>query len=627
MKFSKGFMTLMAGLATATLALFTLRLKKPTVGNLGQIPTGEVATTTTSAVIGKVASVDTGVDTGVAASVDAGVAASGDASVVVKEQFQYEEGTQVPIKFLTHPPGVDIPKNIKTSDFVGKQVSVSGHVSWMSDTKGGKFVKLYDSWQTHVFPLQLIFDKKPVRTPFDAETLATISKIQKGWYLTVTGTFVESPKAGQPHEIHVKKLDYFGEVHDFASYYIATDEYKLHDLHRFPEYQAFSPIFSTIWGISSELTKLTHQFYASHDFSYIYTPLISFSECESGCAPLQFTQLFKDGLIWRLPKKETGVDTRYDFFGKPAFATVSSQLELRTFLPMGDIWVMTTAVRGEASSTRSHLAEFRMIEAEFASPDEFYVASVAERYITYCIRGILDKFKPYLDFLTKQTTTEVDHKTGKKESKYRFDPDRVQKLEGYLAKPFIQITHAEAITLLRARHAEKPFKEEPKYTDDLAKEHEIFLTDEYFKHPVIVFRFPEDVKAFYMPYVQETEEKSHGVRHVRCFDILVPGVGEICGGSERIHDHSELMAKIKSRGMDPEPLKFFTETARFGSFRHGGFGIGYERFVMLLCSCIIHDTIGFPRAYDGTTFKELLPVPENASVASVASATSAEVVA
>jgi asparaginyl-tRNA synthetase len=527
-----------------------------------------------------------------------------------EHKFEYKEGTQIPIKFLTQPPGVEISENVSPSFFVGKKICVSGRVCWTSDTKFGKFCKIYDSWQTHVFPLQLFFDKKD--DLFNQQTTEIIAKIQKGWYLTVTGIFVESPKVGQPHELKVISLDSFGEVDDYASYLLANDEYTLYNLHKFPEYQAFSPIFSTIWGISSELTKLTHQFFSQKDFSYVYTPLISFSECESGCQPLQLTQLFRDGLIWKLPKdqdyKQNNIDMKYDFFGVPAYTTVSSQLELRTFCPMGNVWTMTTCVRGEPSATRAHLAEFRMVEAEFSSRDEFDAANIAEQYIVFCIKNMLEKFKPYLEFLTKQSITEMNQKTKRKEKKFRFDTERVQKLESYVSKPFVKITHAEAITLLREKHMKKPFKEEPKYTDDLAKEHEIYLTDECFKHPVIVFRFPEKVKAFYMPLVEEElkEEynESHGVRHVRCFDILVPGVGEIIGGSQRIHNYDELIDKINSRNMDLEPLKFFTEMCRYGSFKHAGFGLGYERFVMLLCSCIIHDTIGFPRAYDGTSYKD-----------------------
>jgi asparaginyl-tRNA synthetase len=500
-----------------------------------------------------------------------------------------------PIKFLTTPPGVKLPQGHDVQKFVGQQITIAGHVSWFSETKGCKFARIYDSWQTQLFPIQLVFFKKGTHedgTPiFDAETLALISKIQKGWHVCVTGTFVTSPKEGQPHELQVKKIESFGELVDYDKYPLAGDDYTLHGLHDHPEHQAKSPIFSTIWGISSELTKMVHQFFDEQEFTQIYTPLITFAECESGCQPLQITQLFKDGLIWKLPRTDTDskVDTKYDFFGKPAFLTVSGQLEVRTCLAMGPVWTLTTAVRGEHSVTGRHLGEFRMIEPEFQSPDEKYAATVAEKFVVYCIRGILDKFKPYLEFLASQ-------------SKFGFDSDRVQKLERYVSRPFVRITHAQAITLLREHHATTPFKEEPKYDDDLAGEHEKWLTDEKFKHPVIVLRYPEKIKSFYMPEVEETEEESCGVKHVGCFDILVPDVGELVGGSQREHSYAKLMKKIADRGMDPKPLMFFTETMKHGSHPHAGFGMGYERLVMLLCGCRIHDTIPFPRAYDGKSF-------------------------
>jgi asparaginyl-tRNA synthetase len=252
-------------------------------------------------------------------------------------------------------------------------------------------------------------------------------------------------------------------------------------------------------------------------------------------------------------------------------------MELETQLPLGDVWTVTRAVRGEPSQTSKHLCEFSMIEFEkrFSSSAEDII-QMSEKCIKHCIQYTLSTCVRELSLL--------ETKLGK---------PIVSKLEKYLHTPFVRITHAKAVEMI---HQQKElFNVIPSYADDLSSEHEKFIVD-HFQLPVVVQKYPKLVKAFYMPVVKETLDESHGVEHVDSFDILVPEIGELVGGSQRIHDADQLIDRIRELGLDEKPLEFYIELRRIGTIPHGGMGMGFERLVRFVTGVdSVKDCVPFPR--------------------------------
>ena len=276
------------------------------------------------------------------------------------------------------------------------------------------------------------------------------------------------------------------------------------------------------------------------------------------------------------------IDFTKDFFKRPAYLTVSGQLELETQLPLGSVFTITRAVRGEPSISTKHLCEFSMLEIELLSLSSKDIIDVTEEYIKFVLKEVLNTNNKSIKFL---------------ESK--FEENLIQKLELCRDVPFIRKTHAECITILR-NQKDIIFEEESLYDGDLASEHERYLVDIHFKSPVVVMRYPKKIKSFYMPIIKETEEESRGIEHVDSFDILVPGLGELVGGSQRIHDLQELENRITELGIDSESLDFYIDLRRKGTLPHGGMGLGIERFIKYITGVSsVRDCIPFPRYYMG----------------------------
>jgi asparaginyl-tRNA synthetase len=300
---------------------------------------------------------------------------------------------------------------------------------------------------------------------------------------------------------------------------------------------------------------------------------------------MQATLLLSSGKTSDIPvdaKLPEQIDFTKDFFGVKASLTVSSQLELETQLPLGKVWTVTRAIRGEPSMTTRHLCEFSMIEIEvpfIKSADDIMV--LTEKYLQYVILAIIH------DEWGSKALTLLEKKGGK---------SLKDSLIKYIENPFIRITHYDAVTLLRemASKGEITFTTLPEYHEDMGSEHERYLTDAHFKQPVIVTRYPKQIKAFYMPVI----DKEGGIEHVDCFDILVPSVGELVGGSARIDKQDELETRIKELGLDMKPLQFYIDLRKYGSVPHGGMGMGFERLIKLITGVdTVRDAVAFPRFY------------------------------
>lgn len=457
---------------------------------------------------------------------------------------------------------------------IGKVITVAGWIDTIRKQKKLLFIKLSDSATSRLLPLQIIFDSDDI-----------LSKVHAGSAIVVKGLLVSSIGAGQKVELQGQQYYITGDIGTDPDHYpLAGTSIVPEYLRDLPELECKTKLKSAIYKVRAETMSFLKDFFTRERYTQVDMPLITMSECEGGCQPMQATLLLTSGKIADIPTKDGVVDFTKDFFKAKASLTVSAQLELETQLPLGNVWTVTRAVRGEPSQTSRHLCEFSMIEIEKRfSRSAVDIMDISEKCIKECITYILYHFSTQMDFLDKF-----------------YKKDHIVKLYGYTSKPFIRITHAQAVTMLieDSQQSLVTFTELPRYDEDMGSEHEKYLADVKFKHPVIVMRYPKAVKAFYMPVLIETEEESHGVEHVDSFDILVPGVGELVGGSQRIHKEDELIKRIDDLGLDKEPLQFYINLRKYGSVPHGGMGMGFERLIAFITGAdSVKDVVCFPKFF------------------------------
>lgn len=489
----------------------------------------------------------------------------------------------------------------KCEEFVGKEISVLGWV--MFARKQGKryFFKIYDSRKSRFSKiLQIMFEK----TPETQDYLSHLDHVTTGCSLLVRGLIVDSPAKGQ--KIEMKGIEYFelGGVRDASTFPSAKSDLTMDYIRSIEHLECHTQIMSAIYSVRSELELGLEKFFELEEFTKSDMPLITFSECEGGCQPMQVSLFFTTGVLSDIPtvedimktivvdhetmserfgsldshKPALLVDFSKDFFGKKACLTVSAQLELETHLPQGSVWTMTRAVRGEPSQTSRHLTEFSMVELEQISSDSQDIIDISVKLIKFAMRYAIDQCKEELEYLETYYSKPI-----------------FSRLLKFCEEDFAVITHAQVVTLCLSL-PEGTFAELPSYDSDLGSEHEKFIADTYFRKPTIIRFYPKKVKAFYMPVIEETVEESHGIEHVDSFDIIVPDVGELVGGSQRICDYEELVKRIDELGLDAEPLKFYTDLRKAGSVPHGGMGMGFERLVKFItCAESVKDCVAFPR--------------------------------
>lgn len=473
-----------------------------------------------------------------------------------------------------------------TSEDIDSVISIRGWVETARFSAKTAFLKVYDSWRSHLVPIQVVFDL----TKMTQDKKAELTKSTSSCSFSVTGTLVSSPKPLQPFEIQGTDFKILGFITDPATFPISKSDLTMEHLRTHPHLECFSQSKSAIYGIRSLLLESFEKFFREHEFTKTDMPLITFSECEGGCQPMQATLLLTSGDVSDISvlEKSSKVDFTKDFFGAKASITVSSQLELETHLPLGKVWTMTRAVRGEPSATSRHLAEFSMLEIELPFIESAQdVLEMSEKLIIKSIEYVMsDKYGSLaLEMLSK-----------------KFSVDIKQKLTEYISRPFEVITHRDAVTLLLELEKEKKvvFEKSPDYSDDMSTEHERYLVDEYFKHPVIITQYPKDVKAFYMPVVGIFTSPTSGkyIEYVDCFDILVPGVGELVGGSARIDEYTQLVERIDALGLDKKPLQFYSDLRKYGSVKHGGMGMGFERLIKFITFAeTVKDCVAYPRFF------------------------------
>ena len=441
--------------------------------------------------------------------------------------------------------------------FIGKKVTVGGWVRSIRDSKTFGFIVLNDG--SFFETLQIVYSDK-------LDNFDKICKLNVGSALIITGTLVETPQAKQPFEIQADVVEVEGE--STADYPLQKKRHSFEYLRTIAHLRPRTNTFQAVFRVRSLCAYAIHKFFQERDFVYVHTPLITGSDCEG--AGEMFTVTTMD--MNNVPKTEDGkVDYSQDFFGKNTNLTVSGQLNGETYaMAFRNIYTFGPTFRAENSNTTRHAAEFWMIEPEIAFADLKDDMMLAESMIKYIIRYVLENAPEEMAFFNNF-----------------IDKGLIERLEGVMNSEFGHVTYTEAIEILEKNNDNFDYK--VSWGCDLQTEHERYLTEEIFKRPVFVTDYPKEIKAFYMKLNDDGKT-------VAAMDCLVPGIGEIIGGSQREDDYEKLSARMKELGLKEEDYDFYLDLRKYGSARHAGFGLGFERCVMYLTGMgNIRDVIPFPR--------------------------------
>ena len=445
----------------------------------------------------------------------------------------------------------------ETEKYAGKKVSVGGWVRSIRDSKTFGFMVLSDG--SFYTTLQVVFHDT-------MENFGDICKLNVGSAVIVKGTLVMTPEAKQPFEIQADTVAVEGE--STPDYPLQKKRHSLEFLRTMPHLRPRTNTFQAVFRVRSLVAYAIHKFFQERDFVYVHTPIITASDAEGAGEMFQVTTLPLDNM----PLTEDGkIDFSQDFFGKPVNMTVSGQLNVEPFAQtFRNVYTFGPTFRAENSNTARHAAEFWMIEPEMAFADLQDDMEVAEAMIKYIINYVLENAPEEMAFFNE-----------------RIDKGLIERLQGVVNAEFGHVTYTEAIELLLK--SGKKFDYPVKWGVDLQTEHERYLTEEVFKRPVFVTDYPKESKAFYMK--QNPDGKT-----VAAMDCLVPGIGEIIGGSQREEDYDKLLARMNELGMDIDQYKFYLDLRKYGTTRHAGFGLGFERCVMYVTGMTnIRDVEPYPR--------------------------------
>ncbi len=455
-------------------------------------------------------------------------------------------------------------KALLAADAPLAEVLVKGWVRTRRDAKDFSFIELNDG--SCLKNIQVIANN-------NLNNYEDVKKLSTGSSVAVTGELVESKGGNQKFEIVAK---------DILIYDIADDDYPLQKKKHTDEYlrtiahlRPRTNKYGAAFRIRSELAFAIHKFFHDRGFRYVHTPLITGSDCEGAGEMFRVTTLDMENL----PKLPDGkIDYSKDFFGKEAHLTVSGQLNGEMYaMGLGDIYTFGPTFRAENSNTARHAAEFWMIEPEMAFADIYDNMDVAEDMVRYCVKHIMEHCLDDIGLFEKFV-----------------DPTLKDTLDNIINNDFARITYTEAIEIMKKSGHDFEYK--PEYGIDMQTEHERFLAEQYFKKPVIVRDYPKEIKAFYMRLNDDGKT-------VAAMDVLVPRIGEMIGGSQREERYDVLVQKIKECGMKEEDYAWYLDSRKYGSVPHSGFGLGFERMMMLVTGISnIRDVIPFPRTPNSINF-------------------------
>lgn len=449
-------------------------------------------------------------------------------------------------------------------EYFNKEVVVEGWIRNIRASKAFGFIDLNDG--TFFKGIQIVFEE-------NLSNFKEISKLNLSSSIKVKGTLVETPKAKQDFEIKASEVVIEGASP--SDYPLQKKRHSFEYLRTIAHLRPRSNTFSAVFRVRSILSYAIHKFFQERGFVYVNTPIITSSDAEGAGEMFRVTNLDLENL----PMTDEGkVDNKEDFFGKTTSLTVSGQLEAEVYaLAFKNVYTFGPTFRAENSNTPRHAAEFWMIEPEIAFSDLNDNMKLAEDMLKYIISYVMENAKEEMKFFNSF-----------------IDKGLVDRLKNIVNSDFEKITYTKAIDILK--DAKKDFQYKVEWGIDLQTEHERYLTEEVFKKPVFVTDYPKEIKAFYM---RENEDK----KTVAAMDLLVPGIGEIIGGSQREERLDILEKKIVENGMDKEEYWWYLELRKYGSTKHAGFGLGFERALMYITGMTnIRDVISFPRTVKSAEF-------------------------
>ena len=457
-------------------------------------------------------------------------------------------------------------KSILGRDCAGIDVRVQGWVRTKRDSKGFSFIELNDG--SAVANIQIVADESLPN--YHGEVLA----LTTGASIGVVGALVDSPGKGQKFEIRAKEITVYGTA-DAEKYPLQKKRHSFEFLRTIAHLRPRTNTFGAIARVRSGLSFAIHKFFHDRGFVYVHTPIITASDCEGAGAMFRVTTLD----LANVPRTPDGkVDFEQDFFGKPANLTVSGQLEGEAYATaLSRIYTFGPTFRAENSNTTRHLAEFWMIEPEMAFCDLKGDMDVAEAFLKEIIAYLVDHHMDDLEFFN-----------------LRIDNTVIATLRSIVESPFERITYTDAIGILEKNN--DAFEYKVSWGCDIQSEHERYLTEQVFRKPVIVTDYPKEIKAFYMKLNADG-------RTVRAMDILAPKIGEIIGGSQREDHLPTLERRMREMKLNPADYEWYLDLRRYGSVPHSGFGLGFERLLLLVTGMgNIRDVIPFPRTPGNAEF-------------------------
>jgi asparaginyl-tRNA synthetase len=445
-----------------------------------------------------------------------------------------------------------------------KEVVIYGWVRTRRDSKEFSFMEVNDG--SCLANMQVVVDA-------GIDGYENIQEYTTGSAVRVTGMLVESLGKGQKWEVKATRIDLIGKAEE--TYPLQKKRHSLEYLREISHLRPRSNLFGAVFRVRSRLAYAIHQFFQDQGFVYVHTPLITASDCEGA------GEMFRVSTLNPLDPPKTGegtIDYEQDFFGRPTFLTVSGQLEAEIFaLSHGEVYTFGPTFRAENSHTSRHASEFWMIEPEMAFCDLEGDMDLAEAFIKYLIKDILEHCEEDLQMFGKFV-----------------DKTLLERLKFVVDRPFNRISYTEAVELLQGSGTK--FEYPVEYGANLQSEHERYLTEEHFKSPVTVYNYPKEIKPFYMR--QNDDDKT-----VAAMDVLVPGIGEIIGGSQREERLDRLDAAMKQHDLSEEDYWWYRDLRRFGTAPHAGFGLGFERMLMFVTGVAnIRDVIPFARTPGSAEF-------------------------
>ena len=453
-------------------------------------------------------------------------------------------------------------RNVK--EYSSKEVTVSGWVRTIRASKNFGFIELNDG--SFFKNIQIVIEA-------DMENYQEVSKLNVGSAITVTGELTETPEAKQPFEIHASSV--FIDGASTPDYPLQKKRHSFEYLRTISHLRPRTNTFSAVFRVRSLIAYALHSFFNERNFVYVHTPIITGSDCEGAGEMFRVTTLDPTNI----PHNEDGsVDYSKDFFGKSTNLTVSGQLNVETYcMAFRNVYTFGPTFRAENSNTTRHAAEFWMVEPEMAFADlndDMDTAEAMLKYIiNYCIENAPEEMAFFNQFI---------------------DKGLLDRLQNILDNDFARITYTEAVEILKKNNDN--FEYPVEWGSDLQTEHERYLTEQVYKKPVFVTDYPKEIKAFYMKLNDDGKT-------VAAMDLLVPGVGEIIGGSQREENYDVLVQRMNECGLDVKDYDWYLDLRRYGTNKHAGYGLGFERAVMYITGMSnIRDVLPFPRTVGTAEF-------------------------